>query len=51
MVLRPILLLALRLRTFIDLNIPGNPPMDLRTPPLKIKIMLESKPLKSIMLV
>ena len=35
----------------LDPNIPGNSPMGLGIPPINIKIMLESNPLTSIMLV
>ena len=48
---RPISLLTLPLLTLIDSNFPGNPILDMRIPPLEIKIVLESNPVKSMMLV
>ena len=49
--LRPISLLTLPLLTVLDSDFPGNLPTYKRVPPLNIKIMLESSPLKSTMLV
>ena len=49
--LRPISLLTLSLLRLLDSNFPGNPLTDMRIPPLRVKILLESKPLKSINLV
>ena len=52
--LRPISLLTLSLLTLLDSNFPGKSlgiPMGLGFPPLKFKIVLESNPLKSTMLV
>ena len=49
--LRPISLLRLSLLRFVGSKFPGNSPMDMRIPPLKLKILLESNPLKSRILV
>ena len=47
----PISLLTLSLLKLLDSNFSGISPMDVRIPTLRMKIMLESNPLKSIMLV
>ena len=47
----PISLLTLSLLTLLGSNVPGNPLMGMGIPPFKIKIMLESNPPKSMMLV
>ena len=47
----PVSLLRLSLLRFVDPTFPGNSPMDMRLPPLKIKIPLESNPPKSRILV
>ena len=49
--IRPISLLTSSLLSLLDSNFPGRSPMDMRIPPLEIKIMLGSTPLKSRMLV
>ena len=49
--LRPVSLLRLSLLRFVDSNFPKTVPMDMRIPPLKIKFLLESDPLKSRILV
>ena len=48
---RPISLLALSLLRLLESNFTGVVALDIRIPPLRIKIMFESNPLKSIMLV
>ena len=48
---QPISLLRLSLLRFVDSRFPRKFPMDMRIPPLIVKIMLESKPLKSRILV
>ena len=48
---RPIPLLILSLLTLLDSNFSSKSPMDMRIPRLQIKIMLESNPVKSTMLV
>ena len=45
--LHPISLLRLSLLRFVDSTFPRKFPMDMRTQALKLKIMLESNPLKS----
>ena len=49
--IRPILLLTLRLLRLLDSKFPGNPLWAWEFPPITISIMLESNPLKSTMLV
>ena len=49
--LRPISLLRSSLLRLLDSNFPGNSPMELGIPPLRVKITLESSPLKSRSLV
>ena len=48
---RRVSLLRLSLLRFADSRFSGKTPMDMRIPPLKTKIMLESNPLKSRILV
>ena len=45
--LRPIPLLRISLLRLLDSSFLGNPPMDMRIPPLKNKICLNKTPLKS----
>ena len=45
--LRPTLLLTLRRLTLLESNFPGKSPVDMRSPPLGIKLTLESNPPKS----
>ena len=49
--LRPVSLLMLSLLRLVDSNVPGDSLMDMRIPSLHIKILNESNPLKSRILV
>ena len=50
-IVRPTSLLRLCQLRFVDSNFRGKSPMDMRCPPLKLEILLESNPLKSRILV